>query len=228
MIALLPIHIVGGSIAIIAGFIALYAFKGAKLHRQSGMIFVYGMLVLSLTGATIAVIKSQPANIIGGSIAFYLVMTGWLTLRNHDDGSRLLYAASALFAIGLAVLSTTLAFQVANSPAGTIDGVPPAPLFAFGVVASLAALGDIRVMVARGVQGRQRIVRHLWRMCFAMFIASGSFFLGQAKVIPKPIRIFPLLAIPAFLPLVLLAYWLVRVQFTKWYRRRAGSLVIAS
>jgi hypothetical protein len=54
-------------------------------------------------------------------------------------------------------------------------------------------------------------------MCFAMFIASGSFFLGQAKVIPKPIRIMPLLAVPALLPLVLMFYWLVRVRFTQRY-----------
>jgi len=58
-------------------------------------------------------------------------------------------------------------------------------------------------------------------MSFALFIASGSFFIGQAKVIPKPIRIFPVLITLAVLPLVLLIYWLVRVSFTKWYRRRA-------
>ena len=51
----------------------------------------------------------------------------------------------------------------------------------------------------------------------------NSLVCGLAKVIPKPIRIVPLLAIPAMLPLVLLLYWLVRVRFTKWYRRRAGS-----
>jgi hypothetical protein len=60
-------------------------------------------------------------------------------------------------------------------------------------------------------------------MCFSLFIASGSFFLGQAKVIPRPIRIVPLLAIPAILPLVLMIYWLARVLFTKWYHRRVDS-----
>jgi hypothetical protein len=58
-------------------------------------------------------------------------------------------------------------------------------------------------------------------MCFSLFIASGSFFLGQAKVFPKPMRIYPLLAIPAFLPLVFLVYWLVRVSLTKWRPRPA-------
>jgi len=101
-----------------------------------------------------------------------------------------------------------------------MNGVPSPMLFLFGTVALLAAVGDLRMMRAGGLQGAQRIARHLWRMCFSLFIASGSFFLGQAKVIPKPIRILPLLAIPALLPLVLMIYWLARVRFTKWYRQR--------
>jgi peptidoglycan/LPS O-acetylase OafA/YrhL len=82
----------------------------------------------------------------------------------------------------------------------------------------------LRVLLVGRIQGAQRIARHLWRMCFSLFIASGSFFLGQAKVIPKPIRILPLLAIPALLPLALLLYWLVRVLLTKWYRRRTNEV----
>lgn len=39
-------------------------------------------------------------------------------------------------------------------------------------------------------------------MCFALFVASGSFFLGQADEFPEAFRIYPLLAIPAFLPLL--------------------------
>ena len=34
-------------------------------------------------------------------------------------------------------------------------------------------------------------------------------------MIPKPIRIIPLLAILVLLPLVLMLYWLARVLFTK-------------
>jgi hypothetical protein len=61
-------------------------------------------------------------------------------------------------------------------------------------------------MLARRLQGRHRVVRHLWRVCFAMFIAAASFFLGQAKVFPKPIRIIPLLAIPALLTELIAAH----------------------
>ena len=78
-------------------------------------------------------------------------------------------------------------------------------------------------MLTGRLEGAQRIARHLWRMCFALFVASGSFFLGQAQVFPKPVRIYPLLAIPALLPLLLMLYWLARVLFTRWYERRADS-----
>ena len=43
---LLPIHIIAGLIGLATGAVALYAAKGAKLHRKSGMIFVYTMLVV--------------------------------------------------------------------------------------------------------------------------------------------------------------------------------------
>lgn len=220
---LLPIHIVAGLIAIAAGFVALFTVKGMKVHRKSGMIFLYSMLALASTGATIAFLRSQPANVIGGLITLYLVTTGVLTLRPRDAAFPWIDAAAMAYAIVLAFFSLRLGFQVANSPTGRINGVPSAPIIVFGVVALLAAAGDLRMILARGLQGTHRIARHLWRMCFGLFIASGSFFLGQAKVFPKPIRIFPLLAIPAFLPLVFLVYWLVRVLFTKWYRRRAAS-----
>jgi hypothetical protein len=49
-------------------------------------------------------------------------------------------------------------------------------------------------------------------MCFALFIATGSFFLGQMKFIPEPVRIVPLLLVLALAPLPFLLYWMWRVR----------------
>jgi uncharacterized membrane protein len=222
---LLALHITAGSLAIISGFIAIFAVKGARMHRQSGKIFVYSMLALGITGAVIAAIRSQPANVVGGSLAAYMVGTGVLTLRRRERAFYWVDAAAMALALGIGYFSLTIGLRVIHSASGTSDGVPPAPLFVFAGVTLLAALGDLRMILVRGLQGRHRLVRHLWRMSFALFIASGSFFIGQAKVIPKPIRIFPVLITLAFLPLLLLIYWLVRVLFTKWYPRRAADFV---
>jgi ATP adenylyltransferase/5',5'''-P-1,P-4-tetraphosphate phosphorylase II len=93
-----------------------------------------------------------------------------------------------------------------------LDGAP-APIFFFlGTIALLAGVGDLRMIRAGGIQGSRRIARHLWRMCFGLFVASGSFFLGQAKFIPKPVRIPLLLNVAALAPLVALIYWMWRVR----------------
>jgi hypothetical protein len=71
------------------------------------------------------------------------------------------------------------------------------------------------MLMRGGISGTPRIARHLWRMCFGLFIATGSFFLGQQQVFPLPIRKRYILAPLAILPLVLLIYWLVRVRINK-------------
>jgi hypothetical protein len=48
-----------------------------------------------------------------------------------------------------------------------------------GSVLLLAAAGDLLMLLRGGLFGRQRIVRHLRRMCFGLFVATGSFFPGH-------------------------------------------------
>ena len=209
----LPLHVLAGAIGILSGAVALYAVKGAVLHRKSGMIFVCAMLVMSGSGAMIAAWHPNWATVLQGVLTFYLVTTGLLTVR-RPAGSRWIDVGAML--VALTVGTTHLAFGVeaSYSPTGTKYGYPPPLYFIFGPLALLAAFGDIRMLRARALHGWRRIARHLWRMCFALFIASASFFLGQAKVIPAPLRVYPVLVVLALLPLVLMLYWLVRVRRT--------------
>jgi uncharacterized membrane protein len=80
------LHIVAGLIGLASGAVALYALKGVKLHRQSGKIFVYAMLIMSSSGAAMAALKLQRFNVIAGVLTFYLVMTGLLTVRPRVMG----------------------------------------------------------------------------------------------------------------------------------------------
>jgi uncharacterized membrane protein len=209
---LLPIHILAGSTGIISGFVALSVLKGGKVHRKAGMIFVYAMLTLSATGAVIAATKGQRINFIAGCLTFYLVTTALLTVRRRVQGFHWTNVGAMLVGLTTALFAFKFGFDAMNSPTGTLDGLPPPPAFMFGVVGLIAAYGDLRMMRAGGLQGADRIARHLWRMTFAMWIATSSFFLGQAKVFPEPIRIMPLLAAPVLLVFLVLIYWLVRVR----------------
>lgn len=107
------------------------------------------------------------------------------------------------------------------SPTGMVDGQPPQAPWMFAIVALIAALSDLKVILRRGVSGAQRIARHLWRVCFALFIASGSLFLGQPQVFPAALRHSGLLIVPALAPLVLLIFWLLRVRLAKRFKTMA-------
>lgn len=218
MSIMLLVHVAAGGLAIVSGFVALYAAKGARLHRRSGMLFVRAMLLMSTTAVVMAALKDQKLNLMMGALTLYLVTTALLTVRPRVREVRRIEVGAMLVALTVGVYEVRLGVLAVSSPGGAIDGVPAAAAFGFGAVALLAALGDVR-MLARGIEGARRIARHLWRMCFAVFIASGSFFLGQADEIPEPLRIFPLLAIPAFLPLAAMLYWLWRVRV----RRTSGG-----
>jgi uncharacterized membrane protein len=208
---LLPIHIIAGLIGLISGAVALYAAKGAKLHRKGGMIFVYAMMVVAITGTVMGLLISEMAAVIPGALTFYLVLTSWLTVR------RPVVLKFSLIDLGAMLLGLTVSI-VSFGYGFTADGQPTVIYIIFGAVALLATLGDLRMMT-QGIQGAHRIARHLWRMCFALLLASISLFLGQAQVFPEPLRNSGLLPIPVLLVLFLMFYWLVRVLFTQWYRR---------
>jgi uncharacterized membrane protein len=206
------LHVAGGMVALVAGAIALAARKGGTLHRRGGMVFVYAMLLMSGSGALIAALHPPVVmiNVIAGVVTFYLVSTAVLAVRRpvleFQRADRVAFAAAAVvtvvaFALGLAAMARP---RDPNAPAVIF--------FMFGIVALLATLGDWRVLRAGRLEGRKRLARHLWRMCFAFYIAAASFFLGPPRRLPAFLRGSPLRPVPVLLVLVVMIFWLVRVR----------------
>lgn len=216
---MLVVHIVAGALALGSGYLALYVAKGERLHRRSGMLFVYAMVTMGLMGALIAAVRGVwvTVNVPAGVLSAYLVVTALIAVRPPSAASRWINSALMLVALGVGAMSLAFGFE-AVAGGGSRNGIPAFPFFLFGCVGTLAGVLDLRMIRAGGLQGTARLRRHLWRMCFALFIAAMSFFLGQAKVIPEPIRIVPLLALPVLAVLVTMFYWLRRV------RARRGAL----
>ena len=104
------------------------------------------------------------------------------------------------------------AIRVFVGPRGPLGVAPGVAGLVNALVLLLCAAGDLRVLRSGPPAGTRRLARHLWRMCYAMFTATGSFFLGQAKVIPEALRVTPVLLVLAFLPLPAMFYWLWRVR----------------
>jgi hypothetical protein len=221
---ILSLHITSGAVAILFGATALVARKGSRLHRQAGNWFVVSMLTMATIGACTSPFLPRPnwGNVVGGVFAFYLVATSWMTVRRSDGGVGRFAVGAFLVALSVTVVDVSLGLRAASSPMGSPDTPLPA-YFIFGAVGAIAATGDLRLILRRGVFGAQRVMRHLWRMCVALFIAAASFFLGQPQVFPAFVRGSPWLFVPEIAVLGLMIFWLVRVRFTSGFRRDSAD-----
>jgi len=218
---LLVLHIIAGTLGMLSGFVAVFLLKGSRRHGIAGNVFVISMLGLSASGVYLAVMKSQPGNILGGSLTFYLVATAWITARRRAGGTGILDWVGLLVVVTITAFELTYGMEAAKSQTGLKYGYPPGPYFFLGSVALIAVVGDFRMLVRRGIVGSQRLARHLWRMCFALFIAAASIFLARQQVFPALLQKIGVLFLLSFLPLMLMVFWLFRVRFAKGYKRRS-------
>jgi uncharacterized membrane protein len=208
----LIVHIFAGVVSLLAGTFAMVVRKGGRLHRASGNVFTVAILILASSALYLAIRKSQTGNIIASIITFYMIATAWLAGRRRDIGK--LDFAALVGGISGAAAILMLGVHVLHHPN---RDAPAAMCFFLGGMLLLAATGDVRMLIRGGISGRPRIVRHLWRMCFGLFFATGSFFLGQQQVFPIFLRGTLFLTVLAFLPLPLMIYWLFRVRWRRAY-----------
>jgi hypothetical protein len=223
---LLFLHIVAGTLGMLSGFVAVFLLKGSRRHGIAGNVFVIAMLCLSATGVYLAIMKSQPGNILGGTLTFYLVATAWLTAKRKEASTGIFDWGALLVISVLAAVEVICGLEAAASQTGLKYGYPPGPYFFMGSVALLAAVGDVRMLSRRGISGTRRIARHLWRMCFALFIAAASIFLARQQIFPAVFHKTGALWFLSFLPLLLMIFWLIRVRFVDASRNKRRGVVV--
>jgi uncharacterized membrane protein len=205
---LLPIHITAGGAALVLGALALLVKKGGTSHRRSGLLFVYASLVMGISAAILG-------NVGGGLMTAYFVVTALTTVRPVSAWTRRIDLAALIVVIGLASLDLLGGVKAFKSPRGVLNGVPFAMFFFLAGIMILAAIGDVRVMRSGALRGGPRLARHLWRMCFALFISAGSFFSIRervAKILPEPLTTVPMRMLPILLIFVAMFYWMWRVR----------------
>jgi hypothetical protein len=228
---ILLVHILAGSVGLLSGTAAIIFRKGSPRHILAGKIFVAAMLSMGVGAVYLGIVKHQPGNVGGGILTVYLIGTGWFTARRRDGETSRWDWVAFLIPLALGIFTWMTGIRILRSGATSEGGVPVGMTFFMGTIMFLAAAGDVRMLLRGGLYGAKRIARHLWRMCFGLFIASGSFFLGPSN---RPLRLLSRVGLgqhlPAalfsialyltltLLPLILLIFWLIRVRFTKAYK----------
>jgi uncharacterized membrane protein len=225
------VHVGCGTVGLASGTVAAFSRKGERLHRAAGTLFFVSMLAMAVFAGWLAIaVPGQMPNLLGAILTFYLVATGWMTVRQKQRvvgrTERITLAAT------LCLCAAFVGLSVAETK-GAVPGVHGQLLFATYMVAAiavLAAIGDARLVLQGGIEGNARIARHLWRMLTALFLSFGSGFgNGIARLLPGPFHgPPPLFLLPMLLPLGLLIFWMIRVRLAGWNAQNAIAPVEAT
>lgn len=224
---LVGFHIIAASAGLCFGAATLYLRKGFRLHRTFGNLFFLSMLSMSTSAVYLAAVYDQPINIVVGALMFYLVATGWMTVKRVEGNTGLFEIGALVMVVVIAATALAFGLEVTNGLVIHHDAkgeTPAENFYKWALIAVIFAIFDVKAILNGGVSGSQRISRHLWRMCFVMLIATLSFFLGQQQVFPEFLRGSYLLTGPVVVVATVTTFWLFRVQFFDWYKK-VGSRV---
>ena len=212
---LMALHGLIGTGIVAAGVSALISRKGKRLHRISGNMYVFQFILIGLVIAASLILSTELISTLGVIFTFliiYLVLTSWVTVKTPPSTlSRFNYVApTAAIAIGL--LALFWGWQAQAGRLQLANDVPKAAYFAFAALAFFAAHRDISVVRRGGIAGTPRLIRHLWRMCLALYFSVATIFTGPGSVIfPDAIRGSWPLVIPEMSVAALTIYLVVRL-----------------
>ena len=157
--ALLAIHIVSGSVALLTAAIALITQKGGVRHVRAGRVYAVAMTLIFVTAVPLAILGSSVFLLLIAVFSFYLVFAGWRFARNYT-GSPHIVDWAAVTAISLAGLGM-LGYAVILARGGDSQSVT---MVLFGGIALALGLTDARFYRAVVTHGSRRIARHLTNM----------------------------------------------------------------
>lgn len=219
----LVVHIVGGALGLLSGTVAMIAVKGSLPHRIAGRVFFASMLVMAVVGGYLAALAEVRVSVLAAGLTGYLVSSGWLVARRTDGKAGILEWLLLATAISVVAYGLHLGIEARNGRADVLDGgfvVPATIYFVFSGIAAFGAVNDAWTLARGRLEGRSRILQHLWRMSAALYIAASAFFTGQQDLFPESLQGSFLLQLPELLVIGLLVFWGLRVALSKRYRGR--------
>ena len=200
---LLPIHILGGTIALLSAIMAILSEKGKKIHVLSDRTFFWSMLTIFLTAIPMSIITSNIFLFLIAFFSFYFAFAGIRFARNRKG----IATTSDWIAVGLMILSgvgmwTLAAVLFMNNNSIYI------PLLVFGFGAIVLGYGDFKSHKNKTAIGKERIVRHLVSMIAGTIAVITAVLVVNVKI--EPVWIWWVLPTVLIFPVII--WWRIKVM----------------
>jgi hypothetical protein len=204
--ALLIVHIIAGSFALTSALVAL-AIKALDAahwwHVYSGTAFLWGMIVVFITAAPLAVIKANAFLFVIAIFSVYLALSGWRYAKYRRGRPTAFDWVSA----GVMVVTSTgmVLLGAFILTAGEMIGLV---LIAFGGIGAALSYADLRTLGAGRIDGQRRIAAHLTRMLAGTIATITAFLVTNVTFEPA----FLLWLAPTVVMTPLIVWWNRRIR----------------
>lgn len=198
------LHIVAGSLALLAGPVAMFNQNGGQTHRISGKIYFWSMVFIFASSIIMSLAKNNLFLFMIGIFSFYLVITAYraLHLKNLHKGQKAelfdwaVLWLSALAGTGLAVFGLYVVFMLKNS-FGLVALV-------FGAVMLQGVKTDYRRFTVPPKEKNHWLLKHITGMMGGYIATFTAFLVNNWQSDPPFISwLLPTLVISPFITLTL-------------------------
>ena len=156
---LLPIHILAGTIALLATAFAICSEKGKKIHITAGRTYYWGMVGIFLTALPMSIITSNVFLFLIAFFSFYPAFAGRRFAQNRKGIASIVdwIAEGLMIAAGLGMwVLAVFNYMENNSQYITLS--------VFGFITIALGYTDFKTYKQQEATGKKRIARHLTNM----------------------------------------------------------------
>lgn len=199
---LIYIHAAFGGFALLAGSVSIIAKKGRNIHKKSGLIFFYSMIISGIIAMIVAILPNHesPFLFAVGIFSLYFVLTGNRALNfNRKNPNLKMDKLISAIMITTGILMISLPIVLTKS----INII----LVVFAIVGIFFSVRDL-ILFKNPEQLRKRWLKlHLGKM-IGGYIAAATAFIVVNEFFPSIYGWF----IPGIVGGFIIAYWLRKLK----------------
>ena len=195
---LLSIHILSGTVALIAAAVAVTSQKGKKVHVLSGRTYFWGMAMIFLTAIPMAIASGNVFLFLIAIFSFYLAYAGMRFARNRTGTANFFDWVTIVLMVLSGVIMLFLAtnyFMNSNSQYITLT--------VFGFIAISLGYADFKSYRNKSAIGKQRIARHLTNMLAGTIAVITAVLVTNINIEP----VFILWILPTIIITPIIFWW---------------------
>ena len=195
---LLFIHILAGSISLVAAAFAVVSSKGKKAHILAGRTYFWGMAVIFLTAIPMSIASSNVFLFLIAIFSFYLAYAGMRFARNRTGTANFFdwVAIGLMGSSGMVMLFLAISYFMNNNSQYIT-------LIVFGFIAISLGYADFKSYRNKSAIGKQRIARHLTNMLAGTIAVITAVLVTNVDIEP----VFILWILPTIIITPLIFWW---------------------